>query len=459
MPNYNLVINSQFQPFSYERYMQPYLLYDKAYREIEDAYNDINTKASIWDGLINKEQDPEIYAKYQTFSDNLKKEMDALNKGLDPTSRRRLLDMKSRYSKDIVPIEQAYAARQKQAEEQQKAILSDPTLMFSRAASTTKLGDYVNNPQLGYKVVSGNELYKKGMDAAKAASSRMQEILPALSGQYWQIREGYGAEAANKFLLDNDSIPELKDAIDRIVNQSNVGTDNMDRARDYALSGIMSGLTYDSKYQANRAYMSPADAARLSMERERLNMQKDEHEWARAQKEEQLKGVELPDKTRLKPIGGGRVLAISPDGSYKVVSSSSSGNDTLAGSIKNQAKVADTPIIIANTKGKWRIGKEGEDVPKTLMGMTRSNLVSTWGNYSLDNLSESIPIESINELPQGAAEQIVKAIKDNNLDIEKYTIVKVKAEKDRNAGNYDYVLVPKNQVTEQNIVNKQNNGL
>ena len=36
MANYSLVIDSTFQPFSFERYIQPYQIYDQAYREVED---------------------------------------------------------------------------------------------------------------------------------------------------------------------------------------------------------------------------------------------------------------------------------------------------------------------------------------------------------------------------------------------------------------------------------------
>ena len=39
MANYELVIGSKFQPFSYERYIKPYQLYNEAYTEQENALN------------------------------------------------------------------------------------------------------------------------------------------------------------------------------------------------------------------------------------------------------------------------------------------------------------------------------------------------------------------------------------------------------------------------------------
>ena len=37
MANYNLVVNSKFQPFSFERYIQPYQMYGAEYKEVEKA--------------------------------------------------------------------------------------------------------------------------------------------------------------------------------------------------------------------------------------------------------------------------------------------------------------------------------------------------------------------------------------------------------------------------------------
>ena len=91
--------------------------------------------------------------------------------------------------------------------------------------------------------------------------------------------------------------------------------------------------------------------------------------------------------------------------------------------------------------------------------MTRSNLVSTWGNYSIDDIAENgLLVTDLKELPQGAAEEMKSAIKENNLDINKYAIVKMKASNSRAGGNYDYTLIPVDQIPE-NIKNLQNRGL
>ena len=59
---------------------------------------------------------------------------------------------------------------------------------------------------MSYSNVSGNELYNKGKETAISASSRITNIDLALKNQYWRIRQGYGEEAANDFLLNQANI-------------------------------------------------------------------------------------------------------------------------------------------------------------------------------------------------------------------------------------------------------------
>ena len=72
MPNYNLQINSQFQPFSFDELVKPYVMYGQAYKDTENAYTDLDTKASIWENLANQQTDPVAYAQYKKYSDDLR---------------------------------------------------------------------------------------------------------------------------------------------------------------------------------------------------------------------------------------------------------------------------------------------------------------------------------------------------------------------------------------------------
>lgn len=313
MANYSLVVNSKFQPFSFDRYLQPYQIYGQNYKEIEEQYTDLSTKAGIWDGLANEQTDPYTYKMYKTYANDLENQASQLaSEGLNAVSRKNMLNMRARYSKEIIPIEQAYNQRSKLAEEQRKLRAANPSIMFDRDFSSISLDGLLDNPELSYTSVSGDDLYKKGKEAAISASSRMMNVSPALQGQYWKIRQGYGADAANKFLLNQSNIPELKDAINRIVSQSGVTKENLSRAIDYTISGIMSGISYNESYQANRGYIDPA-------ERERLALAREQFEWSKDRWEDEQLGAELPNGDRVKDVGGGRVRITHPDGKVEIM--------------------------------------------------------------------------------------------------------------------------------------------
>lgn len=313
MANYSLVVNSKFQPFSFDRYLQPYQIYGQNYKEIEEQYTDLSTKAGIWDGLANEQTDPYTYKMYKTYANDLENQASQLaSEGLNAVSRKNMLNMRARYSKEIIPIEQAYNRRSKLAEEQRKLRAANPSIMFDRDFSSISLDDLLDNPELSYTSVSGDDLYKKGKEAAISASSRMMNVSPALQGQYWKIRQGYGADAADEFLLNQSNIPELKDAINRIVSQSGVTKENLSRAIDYTISGIMSGISYNESYQANRGYIDPA-------ERERLALAREQFEWSKDRWEDEQLGAELPNGDRVKDVGGGRVRITHPDGKVEIM--------------------------------------------------------------------------------------------------------------------------------------------
>ena len=272
MANYSLVINSKFQPFSFERYIQPYQMYGEAYKEVENALGELATKASVWEKLANEQTDKEAYDMYKSYADDLNAQADLLAKeGLNATSRRGMLNMRTRYGNEIVPLETAYNKRAKIAEEQRKARVSNPSIMYDRDFSTVSLMDIIRNPELSYTPISGNELYAKGAAAAKASSLRNISFgqSKVLGDQYWELtkRQGYSASQAAKFLADNNNIPELKDAIERIKAES--GTDilsgiDKERAENYIIDGIMSGLTYGETrdFKTARDFEEPTSGGR-----------------------------------------------------------------------------------------------------------------------------------------------------------------------------------------------------
>ena len=352
MANFILNSTARFRPFSFQEMLAPVSIYTKAYNEVEDGIAELAAKANIWEGLANEQTDKKTYAKYKSYAKDLEKQAELLAKeGLNPSSRQNMLKMKQRYSSDIVPIENAYKRRQELIDEQRKALREDPSLMYNVDFSTVSLDDLVSNPNLSYTSVSGDDLYKKGKESATASSSRILEVMPDLQGQYWRIRQGYGADAANKFLLDQANIPELNQAIDRIISQSGVTSANKARATDYVISGMMSGMAYDEKYQANKGYMDPA-------ERERLDLAREQFEWTKDKWEDEQLGIKLPNGNRVKDVGGGRVRVTYPDGKVEIMAAPKS-SDSSKGQNKDKKPFSGLQFKMWNDSGAVNEFQEG----------------------------------------------------------------------------------------------------
>ena len=297
MANYELVVNSKFQPFSFERYIQPYQIYGAAYKELENQYGELATKASVWEEMANEQTDPYAYKMYKTYANDLEKQAGQLaREGLNAASRRAMLNMRARYSKEITPIEQAYTARQKQAEQQQQALLQDPTLMLSRRAATTSLDDYIRNPQLAYESYSGKLITAQAASAASALAKEMQEKprkwRSILGNSYYEtmMQKGFSSQAVLQAIQDNpNAAPQLTRIIEDAINSSGVRNwgdqATIARAIDYAKQGLWSAVG-ETQYQT-------LDNWRAKMaEQEAMQIRAEKRAAARAQQENN-KGFEL----------------------------------------------------------------------------------------------------------------------------------------------------------------------
>ena len=260
MANYSLVINSQFKPFSYQEMLAPTLMATQAHQELENQYGELATKSSVWEEMANEQTDPYAYKMYKTYANDLEEQAGQLaREGLNAASRRDMLNMRARYSKEITPIEQAYTARQKQAEEQQRALLQDPTLMLSRRAATTSLDDYIRNPQLAYEAYSGKLITTQAASAASALAKEMQEKprkwRSILGNSYYEtmMQKGFSSQAVLQAIQDNpNAAPQLTRIVEDAINSSGVRNwgdqATIARAIDYAKQGLWSAVG-ETQYQ------------------------------------------------------------------------------------------------------------------------------------------------------------------------------------------------------------------
>lgn len=289
MPANYIVINSKFKPFSYAEMLQPVQMSTEAHQDIENAYADLSAKANIWDELANEQTDPYAYNLYKSYSDDLEKQAGQLaREGLSPISRQNILNMRQRYSKDIIPIEQAYQRRNELINEQREALLRDNTMMFNTDASMLSLDDLIRNPSLSYQMQSGEALAKQAGEAAKNLSQVIRDDprkwSNILGGQYFEsiVRSGYSPQEIVDVLQKSPNGQAiLKQILDDVIGSSQIPNWNnqelIDRAYNYAGRGLWEAIgktdyqTLNNKYYdyAMRDYLSRRGSGKEDTPKER----------------------------------------------------------------------------------------------------------------------------------------------------------------------------------------------
>ena len=251
----NLSASLSYNPISYERYLAPLQAYNAALQSQEDMLTELGVKANVWEGLANQQTDKRAYAQFKKYADDLSTQAQALaEKGLYEGSRRALMDLKNRYSKEITPIENAYTTRKQQAELQQKARAAHPDMLYGRDAATTSLDTYLANPQYDAlaQQYSGQQLTKNVEDAASALAKEahanpairksLQQVLPY---QYYAKleRTGFKSEDVYNAIHSANGSPILKQIVNDAMKASGIQDwDNYEAIKDQALSYANQGL-------------------------------------------------------------------------------------------------------------------------------------------------------------------------------------------------------------------------
>lgn len=267
MLNFSFVSNAKFRPFNYNELIQPLQAYTQEYNTIQESIGELGTKADVFERMANEQTDPQAYAMYKQYSNDLAAQAESLAKqGLTPASRQGLIDMKRRYSSEIVPIEQAYKRRQELIDEQRKLQAQDSTLLFDRPASTLSLDELIANPALSPQSYSGALLSKQVGTAAQNLAKEVRENprkwRTILGNQYYEtiMQKGFRPEEIMQAVQNNpEASPILQGIVEDAVGSSGIrswGDENiLNRAYDYARQGLWNAVG-ETQYQtlSNKAY-------------------------------------------------------------------------------------------------------------------------------------------------------------------------------------------------------------
>ena len=252
MANYTLVANSTFQPFTYQELVAPIAHQQQVLDRLADEYDKLSSQADVLEamGANDRDKDSKVYQQYKNYSDRLRTEADNLYRnGLNTESRMRLSELRRMYNTDIVPIQNAWQKREKEAELQMKAQLDASSkgidLYFSRNAADTPLQSYLDNPNQTFRTINGQALMNEVAAQFKGLANQLQEgkiKKEQLSPIEYRIITNKGMDF-NEYMdfINNPNAPEFRN-IRGIINGTLTahGAQDFDPTTQQRLFGLAS---------------------------------------------------------------------------------------------------------------------------------------------------------------------------------------------------------------------------
>lgn len=266
---YDFVIDSNFRPFSFQELMQPLAIYKDAFEQTEAAYNDLADKSDKFKYLSQSlPEGSQARQIYEGYANELSKQADDLAKhGLNMGNRRALTSLKRRYQGEIGRLDQADTALQ----EEKKLRRANKDLSMLYATDNLSIDDFLDGKNPNLYGVSGDDLYKRGAQAAASASSRLYDNTQVnnLTKYYQEMvqKQGYSPELLAEFRDRMESIPELQQAVESILHEKGVNDNltgaNYQRARESVINGILDGAVYKEarSVHQNQGVLTAAQAA------------------------------------------------------------------------------------------------------------------------------------------------------------------------------------------------------
>lgn len=343
MANYNLVVNSTFTPFTYEQYLAPFKEYKQAYETTEKAYSDLLTSAGAYEDIV--QNSPEAKFMYDTYYKDLQQQADSLSRGLNVNNRRALMGLKSRFAKEITPIDRAYKEVQAANELRAKA---GPDAIYQ--SNVYNIDDALHGKQLNNTYQSKSALTKKTATMIQSAiQQRLQDpefskkfndmyiaITQHTGGSYEDLQEALRQTLGSDPIADNmfSSIREQVASDAGYNEHDNIGKQQIEAAIN---EGLYYGLDNPKvSLQQNPDWMS-------NLQKQELNLRYANQRLAQEEFEAKMAASGMEKK----------------DGKWVPISSSTTGSDSKVGS--QRVNVIDKPLFIdIKNPEKSHILSEGE---------------------------------------------------------------------------------------------------
>lgn len=197
--------NAKFNPYTFDEMLKPLAMAAEAYNKTQEGLAELEGQAGTIKQYIEEHPNSKYATKYTNYLKEIEKQADSLNAvGLTPNSRQALFKLRSRYIEDINPIQNAIKRRRELADEQRKAKLQNPTLMFERdfnsVSDESSLDRFLENPDYDYGAsYSGNLITQQ---VSQMASHLSKELRNNSVGRL----DNYTKTFLNKYGLSSDEV-------------------------------------------------------------------------------------------------------------------------------------------------------------------------------------------------------------------------------------------------------------
>lgn len=187
MPNYSLQVdNSRYYDPTLRNTLQAYAdAQEQDMRTAEAAYGEMTSKANMLERLANdvKGKDSVAYQNYMNYANALRQHTDLLaTQGLNPSVWKNIIQAKNDYSRIIQPIEEAYQAREKEAQRQAEYMKQHPGAVFERNAYNMGIDQWMKNPHYTAQVIDKETIANRAKERFAALKTQLMEFVSQNGG-------------------------------------------------------------------------------------------------------------------------------------------------------------------------------------------------------------------------------------------------------------------------------------
>lgn len=279
------VIDGGYKPFSMQEMLAPFLLYKDAWDKSQEQMDKYNQGADAFKYLDETlPEGSQARGIYDNYAKDLRAAEQSYNQnGLTMDNTRALLGLRRRYTGEIGRLEKASTKLDELRKLRMTMDAQDPTMIYSKDNPT--IDDVLDGKNFNQYGISGDSLYKRGLQAGAAISQRhfsnleLQKMTnnPAFLDAVQKV--GFTPEVLHAFNVNPDAIPEFKEAITSIMKstgaEANLKGAKNEQAVQNVIRGLIDGAVYkrSDSLQQNPDYINAKEQKQFDLQERQLQLQ------------------------------------------------------------------------------------------------------------------------------------------------------------------------------------------